>query len=232
MKKSAIGLLVVVLLAAVLVSGCDRIKRTVELPDLTKSTIENAKISLEKRGLNLVVEDSLFSDNIQLGLIAKQYPLALSDVYRGTDVKIWVSKGSDKVEIPALENASLNDVLRKLAEIGLYSNVEFVYSETIEKDNVISLDPAPGTKVDLDSYIEVKVSMGPEAQKTAVVPKATGMSKSSAKSKIEAAGLVPKFVYRVHTEYYEGTLYYQTPKKGSVVPVGSSVTVYIATVLD
>ncbi|MBN2380818.1 PASTA domain-containing protein [candidate division WOR-3 bacterium] len=232
MKKSALGMLVVVLLAAIFVSGCDRIKRTVELPDLTKSTIENAKISLDKRGLNLVVEDSIFSDDIQLGLIAKQYPLALSDVYRGTDVKIWVSKGSDKVEIPALENADLNDVLRTLAGIGLYSKTVFVYSDVVDKDDVISLDPAPGTKVEKDSYVEVKVSMGPEAVKTVVVPKATGMSKSSAKKKIEDVGLVANFVYRVHTEYYEGTLYYQTPKAGSVVPTGSTVTVYIATVLD
>lgn len=236
MKKSAIGVLVAVVLVAVVITGCDRGKpfawNPVEVPDLTKSTVEEGRLILKDRGLYLNVVDEVEHDEIEAGLICRQDPLYPSDLRKGATVKVWKSKGSSKVEVPRMENASLNDVLRKLAEIGLYSNVEFVYSDAVAKDNVISLDPSPGTKVDKDSYVEVKVSKGPEATKTAVVPKATGMRKSSAKSKIEAVGLVARFVYRVHIEYYEGTLYYQTPKSGSVVPVGSTVTVYIATVLD
>jgi len=230
MKKSAIGLVLVVAALALISTGC--LQRTVEVPDLTKSTVESARITLKDRGLLIHVVDRIESDDVEVGLICEQDPLYPSDVKRGSTVRVWISKGSGKVEIPRMENAGLNDVLRKLAELGLYSNVEFVYSDEVAKDVVISLDPSPGAKVEKNSYVKVKVSMGPEPVKTAVVPKVTRMSKSSAEKKIKEVGLVPKFIYRVHTEYYEGTLYYQTPKAGSVVPIGSTVTVYIATVLD
>ncbi|GEM_PF-2131689 len=232
MKKSTIGALLILMVAAMAFTGCDLLSRTVEVPDLTKSTIENAKVSLEKRGLLIYVVDKIESDEVGKDLIAKQDPLALSDVKRGSTVKIWVSIGSGKVEVPRMVNVNLNETLRKLAEIGLYSNVEFVYDNNVAKDMVISLDPAPGTKVAKDSYVNVKVSMGAEPVKTVVVPKVIRMSKRNAEKKLKAVGLSPKFVWRVSTEYYEGTLYYQTPKAGSVVPLGTEVTVYIASVLD
>ncbi len=232
MKKITVGVLLVLMFAALIVTGCDGLGRTVEVPDLTKSTLENAKMSLEKRGLLIYVVEKIESDDVEEGLICKQDPLLLSDVRRGSTVKVWLSTGSSKVDIPAMEKASLNDVLRKLAELELYSNVEFVYSYEVAKDMVISLDPLPGTKVEKNSYVKVYVSMGAEPVSTAVVPKATRMSKSAAKAAVEKAGLEAKFIYRVSTEYYEGTIYYQTPKSGSVVPIGSTVTIYIATVLD
>ncbi|NLI98078.1 PASTA domain-containing protein [bacterium] len=229
MKKSAIVLAVALGVFAVVFTGCIG---NVEVPDLTKSTIENAKMSLDKRNLLIYVVDKVPSDDVDEGLICKQDPLALSDVKRGSTVKVWISTGPNKVEIPRVDNANLNDVLRSIAVLGLYSNVEFVYSDEVAKDMVISVDPAPGTKVDKDTYVKIKVSMGSEPVKTVEVPKVTGMGKASAESKLKEAGLEAKFVYRVSTEYYEGTLYYQTPKAGSVVPKGSAVTVYIASVLD
>lgn len=229
MKKSAIVLAVALGVFTVALTGCIG---NVEIPDLTKSTIENAKMSLDKRNLLIYVVDKIPSNDVSEGLICKQDPLALSDVKRGSTVKVWISTGPDKVEIPRMDNANLNDVLRKLAELGLYSNVEFVYSDAVAKDLVISVDPAPGTKVDKDTYVKVQVSMGSEPLKTVEVPRVTGMSKANAEAKIKEAGLEAKFVYRVSTEYYEGTLYYQTPKEGSIVPKGSAVTVYIASVLD
>jgi len=232
MKKSTVGVLLVLMFAALIVTGCDGLGRTVEVPDLTKSTLENAKMSLEKRGLLIYVVEEIESDDVEESLICKQDPLLLSDVRRGSTIKVWLSTGSSKVDIPAMEKASLNDVLRKLAELELYSNVEFVYSYEVAKDMVISLDPSPGTKVEKNSYVKVYVSMGAEPVSTAVVPKVTRMRKSAAKAAVEKAGLEAKFIYRVSTEYYEGTIYYQTPKSGSVVPIGSAVTIYIATVLD
>ncbi len=229
MKKSAILLVFTVVIAAVVFSGCSLV---VEVPEVINSNLENAKIALEKRGLRPVVIDSLESDDIPKNLICKQEPLPMSVVRRGSEIKLWISKGSGKVEIPGLYNAALNDVLRDLALLGLNPNVEFVYSEDVAKDNVISLDPAPGTMVQKETEVKVVVSMGEEPPKTAVVPKRAFMRKSAAEAKLKELGLEAKFIYRVHTEYYEGTLYYQTPKVGSVVPIGSTVTVYIATVLD
>jgi len=214
------------------VTGCDALRRTVEIPDLTNSTLDNAKISLEKRGLLVLVGENIESEEIDKGLIAKQEPLPLSEVKRGSSVKVWISKGLVRVEVPALENVAASAARAKLSKLGLEVDEEEVYSEEIPKDFVVSSDPSPGMMVQKGTTVNLKVSMGPEPPKTAVVPKVIRMGKSSAQKKIEEAGLDAKFVYRVSTEYYEGTLYYQTPKAGSVVPMGSTVTAYIATVLD
>lgn len=230
MRKSAILLTLAVILAAVAFTGC--FNQTVDVPDLTRSTIDNAKMSLEKKGLLIYVVEKVESDDVEEGLICNQDPLALSQVKRGSTIKVWVSKGIVTSAVPDLYNTSLNDAISKLAQLGLFANVEFEYSKDVPKDMVIATEPAAGTRVEKNTGVKVKVSMGEEPAKTAVVPKATFMSKSSAEAKIKGAGLEPKFVYKVSIDYYEGTLYYQTPKAGSVVPVGSAVTVYIASVLD
>lgn len=232
MKKSAIVALLAIVFVGLIVTGCDALRRTVEIPDLTNSTLENAKISLEKRGLLVVVGENIESDEINKGLIAKQDPLPLSEVKRGSSVKVWISKGLVRVEVSALENVAVNEARAKLSKLELDVNVEEVYSEETPKGFVVSSDPSPGMMVQKGTTVNLKVSMGPEPPKTAVVPKVIRMGKSNAEAKIKEAGLEAKFVYRVSTEYYEGTLYYQTPKAGSVVPVGSTVTAYIATVLD
>jgi len=232
MKKSAIGALLAIVFVGLTVTGCDALRRTVEIPDLTNSTLDNAKISLEKRGLLVLVGENIESEEIDKGLIAKQEPLPLSEVKRGSSVKVWISKGLVRVEVPALENVAASAARAKLSKLGLEVDEEEVYSEEIPKDFVVSSDPSPGMMVQKGTTVNLKVSMGPEPPKTAVVPKVIRMGKSSAQKKIEEAGLDAKFVYRVSTEYYEGTLYYQTPKAGSVVPMGSTVTAYIATVLD
>lgn len=230
MKKSTILLSLAVIIAAVAFTGC--FNQTVDVPDLTRSTLDNAKISLEKKGLLIYVVEKVESDDIEEGLICNQDPLAQSQVKRGSTIKVWISKGSVSVPVPKLENMSLNETISKLAQLGLFANVEYEYSSEVDKDMVISVDPMPGTRVEKNTGVKVKVSLGEEPAKTAVVPKATFMSKSSAEAKIKEAGLEPKFVYKVSVDYYEGNLYYQTPKAGSVVPVGSTVTVYIATVMD
>jgi serine/threonine-protein kinase len=232
MKKSTISVLLVVLMFALVITGCEALRRTVEVPDLIKSNVENAKVILRERGLLIQVVDKIESEDVDEGYICKQDPLYPSDVKRGSAVKVWVSKGSTKVVLPEVANSPLNDVLRKLADLELYTDVEFVYSDEVVKDLVVTLDPAPGDKVEKNSTVTVKVSMGEEPPKTAIVPNVIRLSKSSAEKKIEEVGLKAKFVYRVHTEYYEGTLYAQSPKAGSVVPIGSTVTAYIATVLD
>jgi len=232
MKKSAIGALLAIVFVGLIVTGCDALRRTVEIPDLTNSTLENAKISLEKRGLLVLVGENIESEEIDKGLIAKQDPLPLSEVKRGSSVRVWISKGLVRVEVPAIENVAVNEARAKLSKLGLEVDEEEVYSEEVPKDFVVSSNPSPGMMVQKGTTVNLKMSVGPEPPKTAVVPKVIRMGKSSAQKKIEAAGLKAKFVYRVHTEYYEGTLYYQTPKAGSVVPIGSTVTAYIATVLD
>lgn len=230
MKKSTIGMIALVAVTVFAFTGC--INQVVEVPDLEKNTLDNAKSLLDQKGLLISVVGKVESPDVEKGRICKQDPLPRSDVKRGSTIKVWISKGATKVEIPELGGMGLNDALRKVAEAGLYPNVEYVYSEDVPKDMVASVEPAPGSMVEENSTVTAKISMGEEPPKTAVVPKVTGMSKSKASSKLEEIGLESKFVYRVHTEYYEGTLYYQTPKAGSVVPVGSTITVYIATVLD
>ena len=232
MKKSAIGALLAIVFVGLIVTGCDALRRTVEIPDLTNSTLENAKISLEKRGLLVLVGENIESEEIDKGLIAKQDPLPLSEVKRGSSVKVWISAGLVRVEVPAIENVAVNEARAKLSKLGLEVDEEEVYSEETPKGFVVSSNPSPGMMVQKGTTMNLKVSVGPEPPKTAVVLNVIRTGMSSVQKQIEAAGLKAKFVYRVSTEYYEGTLYYQKPKAGSVVPIGSTVTAYIATVLD
>lgn len=106
MKKLALMVFAVVL-AAVVMTGC---KLVVEVPEVINSSLTNASLVLEKKGLAPYVVDSLEFDGIGKNLVCKQTPLPGSVVKRGTQVKIWISKGpTAEVEIfipePPVEEA-------------------------------------------------------------------------------------------------------------------------------
>ncbi len=205
---------------------------TVEVPDLKNSTVENAKVALRNRGLLVEVTGEIESADVAEGLIAEQSPMAGSVVKRGTTIKVWLSKGVPERTVPYLVGLSLADATHKLDLLNLkIGKIESEYSDEVPKDHIIATQPPSGTKIPKGSAVNLVVSLGPKPVETVVVPKVVGYKHRKAERILKSKGLGVKKIFRVSTEYYEGTVYGQKPSAGEVVPKGTVVTLYVATVL-
>jgi len=90
-------------------------------------------------------------------------------------------------DTPDVISLSQDDARQELADSGLSLKVSAAaYSETLPRGQVVSTDPAPGTRVLDGGTVEAVVSKGPERHD---VPDLTGLSETAAIKEIEANAL-------------------------------------------
>ncbi len=203
----------------------------VVIPDLTGSTVEQARVITENRGLLLVVggeeENDKYSDN----QICRQTPLPNSIVRSKSSITVFISKGSSSVIIPDLKGLGLSEATIKLNELGLrIGDIKTEESSTVEKDKIVTTQPLPGSKTKKGDAVTVVLSGGAEMVE---VPKIIGRALSTAKRIIEEKGFVVGSVsYEVSTEFDVGIVMAQTPRAGTKARKGSKIDLTVATVLD
>ncbi len=133
----------------------------VEIPNITGLPIEKANHELEKLGLkprvigqvmdNSVSENCVVSTLPEHGRVVKKYRL----------IKIYVSKGSEQLTVPALVESNINQIESIIKEKGFNLKVaDRVYNSDYPPNIIISQEPAPHTPARKDSTISVVVSKG------------------------------------------------------------------------
>lgn len=68
---------------------------TIILKDLTKFSLESVQDYIDRQGLNLIVEEEN-SDEIEKGLVISQHPAPNSELQKGDDVTVSISKGQEE----------------------------------------------------------------------------------------------------------------------------------------
>ena len=128
------------------------------------------------------------------------------------------------VEVPNLTNENLETVNKQLENLGLIVIVKSGYSDTVEKDHVISQSPNPGTQVSHGDTVTVILSNGPK-QNTA--PNIVGETLSQAESElIQNNSTIGNIKYEYSDRYKEGIVISQSTsgtKVNVVVSKGQEV---------
>ena len=109
-----------------------------KMPELKNQSKENAKSILDAMNLNLRItylEEE--SDDIASGNVTRTVPASDSQLSRGQQVTVYVSKGSGKVTVPPVTGLSVRDAIDLLTENDLKYEIKRVYSDTDEKDRVV-----------------------------------------------------------------------------------------------
>lgn len=133
----------------------------VEIPNVIGQPIEEANHALSKAGLkprvigqvvdNTVSENCVVSTIPEHGRVVKKYRL----------IKLYVSKGSEQMTVPALVESNINQIESIIKEKGFNLRVaERVYSAEFPPNIIISQNPEPHTPARKDSTISVVVSKG------------------------------------------------------------------------
>lgn len=163
----------------------------VAVEDVRGLTLDEARSQLETSGLLVDAStDEVFDEDIPVGLVSGTTPETGTELEEGSPVTIVVSLGVESTALPALVGLTLDDATSRLGEARLVlGDVEYEYSETTEKGQVIELSSpdtdslAPNTELDPGLTINLLVSAG-------ALPEVVSLSVEEAEALLSDAGLI------------------------------------------
>ena len=210
-------------------------KRTV--PDFTGLQLSDAEHFGSRRGLKLIVNDSLYVPAYPGGIVLDQLPKGGVDVKSGRKIYVTINSFRQKqVSLPYVAGRSLRQAKNMLENAGLEIK-ELIYVNDIATNYVLAefyggeeITPTTKMKVEKGSGVTLRVGVT-GGYGTAVVPRLVGRQLFEAKGKLWEMGLN---VGEVH--YDEGItmlnrndarVYRQSLAQGSEAVLGARVTLYL-----
>jgi beta-lactam-binding protein with PASTA domain len=187
-------------------------------------SLDDAQSRMSDAGLKYRVLQET-SDSIDAGKVTRTDPPAGSQAPKDSEVRLYVSAGKQKVEIP---DVSGQDPVAAANALGAKSlTVERVNqaSDTVEEETVIGTNPPAGTAVDKGSKVQLIVSSGKEQVR---VPNVVGLSRTDATTELQNAGF--QVVVREVTSLdpsNNGRVIAQSPSADSKAARGSVVTISV-----
>jgi hypothetical protein len=135
------------------------------VPDLSGRSETQALADLEAVTLNASPVRDTFSDTVPVGEVAIQSPIAGTSVAAGSNVAIEISRGPVPISVPRLVGLDEDDALAALLPTWALARCRSSESTIpiVPRGIVASQDPAPGSRVNPASDIEVVISGGPRA---------------------------------------------------------------------
>jgi eukaryotic-like serine/threonine-protein kinase len=193
------------------------------VPDVSNLPAKQAIQQLNEAGFK-VAQDLQPSQKVTKGNAIKTSPPANKVIPRGTEVRLFVSSGPPKVQVPNVVGQDKDVAEGTLEDLGLNVTPTFVNSAS-PKDEVVSQTPGGGATVDKGSRVTITVSKGPEKVE---VPNVVGQDKADARATLSDAGFKVKVVEQESADQPEGTVLRQSPSSGKQ-DKGSTVTIFVAT---
>jgi eukaryotic-like serine/threonine-protein kinase len=219
---STLGVLAVVALTAGLILASQ--PQSVEVPNLIGLTEQEARTTLQGRGLQATTGNPILDNNCAMNTVAQQKPTTGASVQENSEVEIKICNGKPTAKVPNVVTQARNIAENVIRENHLTPVVEEIDSE-VAKGTVISTDPPAGTQLTQDSPVKVRVSkgnMGP-------VPNVVGKTFEQAKALLLEKGFTlvdPKA--SVSATAPAGTVTAQDPGANSVKLFTAKITLVVA----
>ena len=100
-----------------------------------------------------------FSDKVAIGeIIGFSYDEG-DTIKNGDSISVTISDGK-QVEVPNVVKSSKKDAISKLENAGLTYNISYKYSDSVQKDKVISQSISAGSKVGTGTTVSIIISNG------------------------------------------------------------------------
>lgn len=135
-----------------------------EVPEIAGLTYEEAESKLTNLGF-LINKTESYSDEVALGEVISQMPVAGNKVPKGSVISVTVSKGKEevKIRVPNLIGLSEQDGTIEAIEMGLQiGSVAEVYNSEMAEGLICYQSYSHGSYVDEGTVIDIKISMGTE----------------------------------------------------------------------
>ena len=191
------------------------------VPEVKGKSERVAAKLLSDAGFNYTRVDES-STSIDEGDAIRTDPPGGTEQPTGTRVRLFISTGPKRVEVPDVVGLDIEDARDELSEAGLRAVVNRVESEEPE-DQVTDQDPDEGVEVDEKSRVTLTVSKGTDE---VPVPNVEGDDEAEATQTLEAAGFEVSVRDQPGPPEDEGTVVRQQPSGGRAKE-GSTVTIYV-----
>lgn len=216
-------LLFTVLVAVALISAITTIRLTIHghqetMPNLVGAPLDAAQRVASGLGLELKVEDKLFSAQYPPNHVVSQVPPRGTRVKVGQHVHVLVSLGPPRVVAPnlvgtSLRAAQITAVQRRLT----VGDVATVHWAGADPDQVVAQDPPPATADVRSPAVNLLVSLG-ETPAAFLSPSFVGQPFSPARHLLEKAGFKVGDPIPISTDgILSGTILTQSPPPGTKI---------------
>ncbi|MDR2654713.1 MAG: Stk1 family PASTA domain-containing Ser/Thr kinase [Oscillospiraceae bacterium] len=176
-------------------------------------------------GYKFVIVEQQKSKEYSEGKIYKQDPEPGKEVKDGSEVRVWVSTGIDRLSVPELSNLAENDARTILRNMNLYNVAsQSEFSESVEEGKVIRTDPAFGVPVEESSRITLYVSKGPEIHKVKV-PDLADLMEDAVREKLAESKLQMGTITPEGSDKPKGTVIGQDPPADTEVDEGAVINI-------
>ncbi len=213
-KGGLIAFVLVLLLAAAAAMGgwwygVGRFKSTPDVISLTQSA---AQAQVAKAGLTFQVSSSAYSEKIAAGHVLSTDPGPGDRVVRGGVVKAVISKGPERHDVPDVLGEREPVAIAAIKAASLTpAEPKRVWSETVDKGDVISVTPTAGTPVKRATDVQLVVSRGPKPIR---IVDYTGQSASQAQTELSDLGFKVRTRETYNDNVAKGLVIRQSPKSG------------------
>ena len=201
------------------------------LEEFPKITAKPKKERLKKKTKRPVKEDSpKVRKRLKIAAVVLLIILLAQGIFIFKFVSGLMGGNSNQeqvITLPDFEGKNLEYVNKELERLGLKILVKSEYSDTVEKDHVISQSPAAGMEVSDGDTVSIVLSKG---SKQSQVPSIIGFTLTEAERVLEQNNLkLGNIKYEYNDIYKEGIVLNQTPSSGlGDVSEGDKVDVVVS----
>jgi serine/threonine-protein kinase len=223
------GLIVFYVLFNWTMSALVHSRRDVMIPDISGKSLNDAISALSAVNLGLKKESEEFDQNVPAGVVIRQSPPAGMTVKEGKLIKVTVSQGGQMVYVPNVVGQ-----MTRAAEIGIRSSGLTLgeettrYSVVVEKDRVISQDPAAGAAGEKDTIVNLVVSAGQPPSDVRLMPSFTGRDISAVKAWADLNRISVAFREEPVAGMQPGAVISQDPEPDTDLATVQSIVVVLA----
>ena len=212
--------------------------QTIEVPDLTNMSAQEAAREASRHHLRTEVTDSIYVRRMNKGAVYSQNPKAGTRVKKGRRILLTTNAmRAKKVSMPNLVGYSMRQAKAELNSRGLALG-KLIYVNDMATNNVLrqiyrNREIRPGVQIETGSSIDLQVGLNPETNMT-YVPNVKGMKYMRAVDAIHDNSLnIGKVVFdktvKNYSDSLEATVYKQSPSASkSPLLMGSDVTIHLS----
>ncbi|MTA22683.1 MAG: Stk1 family PASTA domain-containing Ser/Thr kinase [Actinobacteria bacterium] len=201
--------LALLIVAALLFAGWNMVGggAKVEIPSLVGLSVKQATATLQQLGLSADIREEIFSEETKPGLVLASDPGGGGKVSVNGTVHLTLSKGPERITVPDIAGASVDDAIKAIKEAGLIVGTSTrAFSESIAKDSVVNTSPEIGTPLRRSSAVNIVISDGQALGGKSYV----GLFSDQALNEINDAGFTVNTIYAYSESVAVGMVISQT----------------------
>ena len=203
----------------------------IELPNFVGTSYDELSSNPELRSKYNFNVDYIINTNYPGGTVISQKPDAgrsLMINQKGIDVDLKVSTGFIETEVPDVTDLDFREAVLRLQNSGFQVETHTITSDTVEKNLVISTNPAAGEQLTAGSTVYVDVSGGVEIAYVKM-PNLIGLSEEAAIAKIGQYGLTYAGSEKKESDFDAGTVIAQNKVAHAEVEEHQNIIITVST---